>query len=73
MIARVHHMLDDTVMAFDEKGKMMYSGKFKKVIGMIKMESNGSTKFYVAGLVYPVNRDLFFSKDYWNYLKKRRL
>lgn len=72
MIARVHHMLDDTVMAFNEKGELMYSGKFNKVIGMIKMESNGNTKFYVVGLMLPVNRDLFFSKDYWNFIKERK-
>jgi hypothetical protein len=73
MIARVHHMLDDTVMVFNEKGKLMYQGKFDKMIGAIKMEANGSTKFYVVGLVFPVNRDLFYSKDYWNYIKTRRI
>ena len=73
MIARVHHMLDDTVMAFNEQGKFMYGGKFDKMIGAIKMESNGSTKFYVVGLVFPVSRELFFSKDYWNYIKKGRI
>lgn len=73
MIARVHHMLDNTVIAFSAKGKVVLQGKFAKVIEEIKQNSNGSTKFYVVGLVFPVNRDLFFSKDYWNFIKNGRL
>ena len=73
MIARVHHMLEDTVMVFNEKGKVVLQGKFETVIDEIKRDSNGSTKFYVVGLMLPVNRDLFFSKDYWKFIKNRRL
>lgn len=71
MIARVHHMLNNTVMAFNEKGKVLLQGKFEKVIEEIKQNSNGSTKFYVQGLSYPINPEFFYDKTYYNFFKSK--
>jgi hypothetical protein len=71
MIARVHHALNDRVLVFDEKGKLLlaYQGQFKDVVDKILQDATESTKFYIEGFSFPVHRDLFKEKKLFNIIK----
>ena len=75
MIKRVHHMLNNQVIAFDEMGNRMptFQGKFEEVVAKIISHATSETEFFVQGLFLPVSRELFEKKDYYNFIKNRRM
>jgi len=73
MIARVHHLLNDTIMAFDMRGTYLesFTGKFEDVIEDVLTHTNDRTEFYVEGMSATISRELFVSKTFFNFLKDR--
>jgi hypothetical protein len=72
MISEVRHMLNNHVEVYDRRGfrQVVLEGKFEDVIDRIMAHVSPITKFYVQGLVFPVSRELFASKGYYNFLKR---
>jgi hypothetical protein len=70
-LKRVHHMLNDRVIVFDEDGKLLpgYQGQFKDVAEKILRDATESTKYYIEGFSLPVHRDLFKEKKLFNIIK----
>jgi|GEM_PF-2674284 len=71
MIGRVHHLLNDTIMAFDGKGTYLeaYTGKFDAVIGDVLKHTSEFTEFYVEGVSWKISRELFVKRALFDFLK----
>lgn len=71
MIREVTHLLNDKVIVANEQGKPIkdYEGKFSKVKDKILNDATGRTKFYVQGVIMPIDREAFATKNVWNFIK----
>ena len=73
MIGRVHHLLNDTIMAFDGRGTYLesFTGKFTAVIEDVLKHTNDLTEFYVEGVSWKISRELFVSRALYNFIKDK--
>ena len=74
MITRVHHLLDDTVMAFRKmngKSIVAFSGKYDDVIDRIKREATDETEFYVEGMLYKISPGMFYDRSMYDFFKSK--
>jgi hypothetical protein len=71
MLKRVQHQLNDTIVAYDEHGRLLpeYQGKFEEVIEKVLRDAGDGAKFYIEGFTIALHRDLFKEKKLFNVIR----
>ena len=74
MIGRVYHLRNDILVIYDKDGALRtdLGGKFDVILPRILPRCTPSTRFFIQGMTFPVSRELFETKEYWNQIWGRK-
>ena len=68
ILTHIFHMKNDVLVVYGRDGNIRndLGGQFDAVLIRVLARCTSSTKFFVQGVTFPVSRELFETKDYWN-------